>query len=67
MNKTMYPNVLSSRSLCKDHVKNAAGENLGKVEDLMIDLHSGRIAYRFCRLAAFSRWVISYLLYRGKR
>jgi sporulation protein YlmC with PRC-barrel domain len=43
MKKTTYPKVLSSSSICSDHVKNAAGEDLGKIEDLMIDLHSGRI------------------------
>jgi sporulation protein YlmC with PRC-barrel domain len=37
--------VLSSSTICKDHVKNAAGEDLGKIENLMIDLHSGRIAF----------------------
>jgi hypothetical protein len=35
MNKTMFPNVLSSTTICTDHVKNAAGEDLGKIEDLM--------------------------------
>src|SRR5512133_1587366 len=53
MNKTMYPNVLSSSSICSDHVKNAAGEDLGKIEDLMIDLHSGRIAYAVLSFGGF--------------
>ena len=53
MKKTMYPNVLSSSSLCKDHVKNAAGEDLGKIEDLMIDLHSGRVAYAVLSFGGF--------------
>jgi sporulation protein YlmC with PRC-barrel domain len=53
MNKTMYPNVLSSSSICSDRVKNAAGEDLGKIEDLMIDLHSGRIAYAVLSFGGF--------------
>src|SRR4029453_19145566 len=53
MNKTMYPLVLSSSSICSDHVKNAAGEDLGKIEDLMIDLHSGRIAYAVLSFGGF--------------
>lgn len=53
MNKTVYPNVLSSSSICSDHVKNAAGEDLGKIEDLMIDLNSGRIAYAVLSFGGF--------------
>ena len=53
MNKTMFPNVLSSSSICSDHVKNAAGDDLGKIEDLMIDLHSGRIAYAVLSFGGF--------------
>ncbi len=50
---TPYPKVLSSSTLCKDKVKNAAGDELGKVEDLMIDLHSGRIAYAILSFGGF--------------
>ncbi len=53
MNKTMFPNVLSSSSLCSDRVKNATGDDLGKIEDLMIDLHSGRIAYAVLSFGGF--------------
>jgi len=53
MNKTLFPNVLSSSSICSDHVKNTAGEDLGKIEDLMIDLHSGRIAYAVLSFGGF--------------
>ena len=53
MNKTMFPNVLSSSSICGDHVKNAAGDDLGKIEDLMIDLHSGRVAYAVLSFGGF--------------
>jgi len=53
MNMTRHPFVLSSSSLCKDHVKNAAGEDLGKIEDLMIDLYTGRIAYAVLSFGGF--------------
>ena len=53
MRMMMHPNVLSSSSICSDHVKNAAGEDLGKIENLMIDLHSGRIAYAVLSFGGF--------------
>jgi hypothetical protein len=37
--------VLSAGTLAGDKVKNAAGENLGKIDELMIDIPSGRVAY----------------------
>jgi sporulation protein YlmC with PRC-barrel domain len=37
--------ILSATSLAGDKVTNADGEDLGKVEELMIDLESGRLAY----------------------
>jgi sporulation protein YlmC with PRC-barrel domain len=37
--------VLSAGTLAGDRVRNAAGEDLGKVEEIMIDLASGRVAY----------------------
>ena len=37
--------VLSASTLAGDKVKNSKGEDLGKVEELMIDLESGRVAY----------------------
>src|SRR5579884_3767601 len=37
--------VLSAGTLAGDRVRNAAGEDLGKVEEIMIDLPSGRVAY----------------------
>jgi sporulation protein YlmC with PRC-barrel domain len=53
LNTTIFPNVLSSSSICSDHVKNEAGEDLGEIEDLMIDLHSGRIAYAVLSFGGF--------------
>jgi sporulation protein YlmC with PRC-barrel domain len=39
------PRVLSAGTLKGDKVRNSAGEDLGKIEELMIDLETGRIAY----------------------
>ena len=40
-----YRRVLSCSTLTGDWVRNKSGEDLGKIEDFMIDLESGRIAY----------------------
>jgi sporulation protein YlmC with PRC-barrel domain len=37
--------TLSGTSVIGDSVVNSAGESLGKIKDLMIDIESGRIAY----------------------
>lgn len=37
--------VLGATTLSGDRVRNSAGDDLGKVEELMIDLATGRIAY----------------------
>ena len=39
------PIVLSLSTLTGHKVKNAAGEDLGKIEDLVLDETSGRILY----------------------
>jgi sporulation protein YlmC with PRC-barrel domain len=49
----MYPQVLSSSSICKDRVMNETGQELGRIEDLMIDLCSGRIAYAVLSFGGF--------------
>lgn len=41
----MTTKVLSASSVSKNSVKNAAGDDLGKIEDIMLDLSSGRVAY----------------------
>jgi sporulation protein YlmC with PRC-barrel domain len=40
-----YRRVLAASTLEGDKVKNSAGEDLGKVDELMIDIPSGRVAY----------------------
>ena len=42
---TSRPRVLSAATLKGDPVKNRQNEDLGKIEDFMLDLASGRIAY----------------------
>jgi len=37
--------VLSAGSLTGSRVRNPAGEDLGKVEEVMIDMRTGRVAY----------------------
>ena len=39
------PDFLSADTIKGDKVVNAAGENVGKIEDLMIDLDNGRGGY----------------------
>jgi sporulation protein YlmC with PRC-barrel domain len=37
--------TLAASTLTGDKVRNAQNEHLGKVEDIMIDLETGRVAY----------------------
>ena len=39
------PEFLSASTIKGDKVINTAGEDLGKIEELMLDLRDGRIAY----------------------
>lgn len=48
-----YTPVLSGTSIIGDDVKNAQGENLGDIKDLMIDLDSGRIEYAVLAFGGF--------------
>jgi len=50
---TEKPRVLSASTLIGDAVHNNAGENLGKVEELMLDLEKGRIAYAVLSFGGF--------------
>jgi sporulation protein YlmC with PRC-barrel domain len=40
-----HPNVLSTSAIIGDSVVNRTGESLGKIEELMLDLEKGRVAY----------------------
>ncbi|MBZ0303832.1 MAG: PRC-barrel domain-containing protein, partial [Anaerolineae bacterium] len=37
--------LLSATTLIGDGVKNSAGEDLGKLTEIMLDVESGRVAY----------------------
>lgn len=45
--------VLSASTLAGDSVRNPAGEKLGKIEDIMIDILSGRVAYAVLSFGGF--------------
>lgn len=51
--QTLTRNTLSATTLIGDPVRNAKREDLGKIEDLMIDLASGRIAYSVLSFGGF--------------
>src|SRR5580704_14652643 len=40
-----YRRVLAASTLAGDSVRNSAGEDLGKVDEIMIDIPTGRVAY----------------------
>jgi sporulation protein YlmC with PRC-barrel domain len=47
------PNVMNAATLCGDSVVNAAGEDLGKIEAIMLDVTTGRIAYAVLSFGGF--------------
>ncbi len=42
---TKFRGPVSCSTLAGDSVRNATGEDLGEIEDVMVDLDTGRIAY----------------------
>lgn len=54
MNHTMtVPQVLSTDTMIGDPVRNRAGEDLGKIEELMVDINSGRVNYAVLSFGGF--------------
>lgn len=47
------PMALSASTLIGDNVKNNSGEDLGKIEEIMIDIDNGRIAYAVLSFGGF--------------
>ena len=47
------PKVLSASSICSDRVWNNSGEALGAIEELMIDVDTGQIAYAVLSFGGF--------------
>ena len=50
----MTPTILSSSSLSGDDIVNPAGEDLGELKELMIDIFSGDIAYAVMSRGGFA-------------
>ena len=48
-----FRRVLSASTLAGDRVKNSAGEDLGKVHEIMIDIPSGAVAYAVLSFGGF--------------
>jgi sporulation protein YlmC with PRC-barrel domain len=48
-----FRRVLSAGTLEGDRVRNSAGEDLGKLEDIMIDVPTGRVAYGVLSFGGF--------------
>lgn len=48
-----YRRVLSASTLIGDTIENQTGEKLGKLEEIMLDLHSGKIAYAVLSFGGF--------------
>lgn len=51
--KKPYRRVLSASTLSGDKVVNAAGEDLGKVDEIMIDVPTGRVGYAVLSFGGF--------------
>ena len=47
------PQGLSAGTLCGDAVVNPTGESLGRIEELMIDLDRGKVAYAVLSFGGF--------------
>src|SRR5436190_10590460 len=45
--------VMSAGTLAGDRVRNSAGEDLGKIEEIMIDVPTGRVAYAVLSFGGF--------------
>jgi sporulation protein YlmC with PRC-barrel domain len=51
--KGNYRRVMSASTLTGDNVVNAAGEDLGKIQDIMLDTPTGRVAYAVLSFGGF--------------
>src|SRR5215831_14251819 len=50
-----YRRVLAASTMEGDSVRNSAGEDLGKVDEIMIDIPTGRVAYAVLSFGGFLR------------
>jgi len=51
--KHEYRRVMSAGTLAGDRVRNSAGEDLGKLEEIMLDVPTGRVAYAVLSFGGF--------------
>jgi sporulation protein YlmC with PRC-barrel domain len=51
--KGNYRRVMSASTLTGENVVNAAGEDLGKIQDIMLDTPTGRVAYAVLSFGGF--------------
>jgi sporulation protein YlmC with PRC-barrel domain len=49
----MRRRVVKASALAKDRVHNSAGEDLGSIEEIMIDVQTGRVAYAVLSFGGF--------------
>jgi len=49
----MKPNILSATTITGSDVKNLERENIGNIQDLMIELESGNVAYAVLSFGGF--------------
>jgi sporulation protein YlmC with PRC-barrel domain len=52
-NAQQYRRVMGASTLTGDRVVNAAGDDLGKINEIMIDTRSGRVAYAVLSFGGF--------------
>lgn len=45
--------IISAGTLMGDHVRNSSGASLGKIEEIMIDVNNGKIAYAVLSFGGF--------------
>jgi sporulation protein YlmC with PRC-barrel domain len=53
LNKPRIRGVLGATTLTGDRVRNGAGDDLGKIEEIMLDVNSGRVAYAVLSFGGF--------------
>jgi len=51
--RTIERNTLTAKTLIGDSVKNDRDENLGTIEDFMLDLRTGKVAYAVLKFGGF--------------
>lgn len=47
------PDLMGADTLIGDNVYNAAGETLGEIKEIMLDMHTGRVAYAVLSFGGF--------------